>query len=234
MVHVAQRFGERTEITYALPFSVDGMLVVAGVAMAHDHHHRVRPIARIAFTAGVYAPLGANVAAAQPASSPPGWTWPCCSSWTCWPARRHQPRSARPRNPSRHPRLRPPCRRCSRRRNLRPQTADSRRPRRPPPVQSGVAEHHCERQRPPLAGHRSEQHHQRYGRKVPAPSRQYRRARPATPMTPTQAGTPLTAASMFADLACTRGQERTSTESLKPFRMSHFSLSRTWQYWLVR
>jgi hypothetical protein len=68
MVHVAQRFGERTEITYALPFSVDGMLVVATIAMAEDkHQHRsVRPIARVAFAAGVCASLGANIAAAQP------------------------------------------------------------------------------------------------------------------------------------------------------------------------
>jgi hypothetical protein len=29
MVHVAQRFAQRTEITHTLPFSVDGMLIVA-------------------------------------------------------------------------------------------------------------------------------------------------------------------------------------------------------------
>ncbi len=68
MVQVALRFGERIEVAYALPFSVDGMLVVATVAMADDRRHgrRVRPIARLAFAAGVTASVAANIAAAQP------------------------------------------------------------------------------------------------------------------------------------------------------------------------
>jgi hypothetical protein len=68
MVHVALRCGERPEVAYALPFSVDGMLVVATVVMVDDkrHAHRVRPIARLAFTAGVLASVAANIAAAHP------------------------------------------------------------------------------------------------------------------------------------------------------------------------
>lgn len=68
MVHVALSCGERPEVAYALPFSVDGMLVVATVVMVDDKRraHRVRPIARLAFTAGVLASIGANIAAAHP------------------------------------------------------------------------------------------------------------------------------------------------------------------------
>ena len=68
MVHVAFRCGERPEVAYALPFSVDGMLVVASVVMVDDkrHGHRVRPIARLAFAAGVLASVAANIAAAHP------------------------------------------------------------------------------------------------------------------------------------------------------------------------
>ncbi|GIJ56214.1 hypothetical protein Vau01_037300 [Virgisporangium aurantiacum] len=68
MVHVALAFGERPEVAYALPFSVDGMLIVASVVMVDDKRrsHRVRPIARLAFTAGVLASVAANIAAAQP------------------------------------------------------------------------------------------------------------------------------------------------------------------------
>ena len=68
MVHVALRCGERPEVAYALPFSVDGMLVVATVVMVDDKRraHRVRPIARLAFAAGVLASVAANIAAAHP------------------------------------------------------------------------------------------------------------------------------------------------------------------------
>ncbi|WP_213456592.1 DUF2637 domain-containing protein [Rhizomonospora bruguierae] len=67
MVHVALNFGERPEVAYALPFSVDGMLVVASVVMVDDkrRNHRVRPIARLAFAAGVLASVAANIAAAH-------------------------------------------------------------------------------------------------------------------------------------------------------------------------
>lgn len=68
MVHVALGFGERPEVAWLLPFSVDGMLVVASVAMVDDKHsgRRVRPMARVAFAAGVAASIAANIAAAQP------------------------------------------------------------------------------------------------------------------------------------------------------------------------
>src|SRR5437762_3811524 len=68
MVHVALRFGERPEVAYALPFSVDGMLVVASVAMVDDKRsgRRVRPVSRVAFAAGVAASVAANIAAAHP------------------------------------------------------------------------------------------------------------------------------------------------------------------------
>src|SRR6187551_3297403 len=50
------------------PFSVDGMLVVATIVMVDDKRraHRVRPMARLAFTAGVIASIAANIAAAHP------------------------------------------------------------------------------------------------------------------------------------------------------------------------
>ncbi|MBN1171100.1 MAG: DUF2637 domain-containing protein [Micromonosporaceae bacterium] len=68
MVHVALAFGERPEVAYALPFSVDGMLVVSSVVMVDDKGRglRVRPVARLAFTAGVLASVAANIAAAHP------------------------------------------------------------------------------------------------------------------------------------------------------------------------
>jgi hypothetical protein len=68
MVHVALHYGERAEVAYVLPFSVDGMLVVASVAMVDDRRagRKVRPVARAAFTAGVIASVAANVGAAQP------------------------------------------------------------------------------------------------------------------------------------------------------------------------
>jgi Protein of unknown function (DUF2637) len=67
-VHVALRFAERPEVAYALPVSVDGMLVVATVVMVDDKRHgnQARPITRVAFTAGVAASLAANIAAAHP------------------------------------------------------------------------------------------------------------------------------------------------------------------------
>lgn len=70
MVHVALRFGERPEVAYALPFSVDGMLLVATVVMVDDKDRRtrVRPIVRLAFTAGVLASVAANIAAAHPSA----------------------------------------------------------------------------------------------------------------------------------------------------------------------
>jgi hypothetical protein len=68
MVHVALGYGERPQVAYALPVSVDGMLVVASVVMVDDKRrvHRVRPIARLAFSAGMVASIAANIAAAHP------------------------------------------------------------------------------------------------------------------------------------------------------------------------
>lgn len=67
-VHVALACGERPEVAYALPFSVDGMLIVATIVMVDDRrrHASVRPIARLAFAAGVAASVAVNVAAAHP------------------------------------------------------------------------------------------------------------------------------------------------------------------------
>ncbi|GAA4714797.1 DUF2637 domain-containing protein [Phytohabitans rumicis] len=68
MVHVALRFGERPEVAYVLPISVDGMLIVASTAMVDDQRagRPVRWSARVAFIAGVGASVAANIAAAQP------------------------------------------------------------------------------------------------------------------------------------------------------------------------
>jgi hypothetical protein len=67
MVHVALRFGERPEVAYVLPISVDGMLIVASTAMVDDQRagRPVRWSARIAFLAGVTASVAANITAAQ-------------------------------------------------------------------------------------------------------------------------------------------------------------------------
>jgi hypothetical protein len=68
MVHLALRYGERPEVAYALPFSVDGMLIASTIVMVDDKRHgrRVRPMARLAFTVGVIASIAANIAAAPP------------------------------------------------------------------------------------------------------------------------------------------------------------------------
>jgi hypothetical protein len=67
MVHVALHFGERPEVAYVLPISVDGMLIVASTAMVDDKRagRDVRWSARIAFIAGVGASVAANIAAAR-------------------------------------------------------------------------------------------------------------------------------------------------------------------------
>lgn len=68
MVHIALSVGEGPEIAYLLPLSVDGMMVVASVAMVDDKARglTVRLSAKIAFTLGIVASVGANVAAAHP------------------------------------------------------------------------------------------------------------------------------------------------------------------------
>lgn len=68
MVHVALAYGEPPQVAYTLPFSVDGMLIVATIVMVDDKHRvgRVRPTARLAFITGVAASIAANIAAAHP------------------------------------------------------------------------------------------------------------------------------------------------------------------------
>lgn len=68
MVHVALHVGEQPSIAWVLPLSVDGLLVVASIAMVDDRHagRQVRWSARVAFAAGVLASLAANIAGAHP------------------------------------------------------------------------------------------------------------------------------------------------------------------------
>lgn len=68
MVTVALSVGEQPEIAWVLPLSVDGMLVVASVAMVDDRRsgRAVRWSARVAFGVGVLASIAANIAAAHP------------------------------------------------------------------------------------------------------------------------------------------------------------------------
>jgi hypothetical protein len=68
MTTVGLHFGERPEVAYVLPLSVDGMLVVASGCMVDDkaNGRKIRWSARLAFAVGVAASVGANVAAAHP------------------------------------------------------------------------------------------------------------------------------------------------------------------------
>ncbi|GHJ45883.1 hypothetical protein Cs7R123_32250 [Catellatospora sp. TT07R-123] len=68
VAHVALGYGERPEVAYALPFAVDGLLVVATTAMLDDKRagRSVRWSARLAFAFGVSTSLAANVASARP------------------------------------------------------------------------------------------------------------------------------------------------------------------------
>lgn len=67
MVHVALGFGERPEVAYVLPISVDGLLIVSSAAMVHDKRSGRKPrrSAKLAFWIGVVASIGANIEAAQ-------------------------------------------------------------------------------------------------------------------------------------------------------------------------
>jgi len=66
--HVALRYGELREIARLLPISVDGMMIVASIAMVDDRRagRSIRPWAKIGFLTGVAASGSANLAAAQP------------------------------------------------------------------------------------------------------------------------------------------------------------------------
>jgi hypothetical protein len=68
MVHVALRYGERPEVAYVLPLSVDGVLTVAAIVMNEDRraHRPPRATAKIAFITGLTASVAANVTAAHP------------------------------------------------------------------------------------------------------------------------------------------------------------------------
>lgn len=68
MVHVATGVGERPEVAYVLPLSVDGLLVVSAAAMTDDKRagRTPRMSARVAFAVGVAATIAANIASAQP------------------------------------------------------------------------------------------------------------------------------------------------------------------------
>ena len=65
---MAVRYGEHPAVAYALPWSIDGLMVVATAAMIEDQRNNRRPrwSARVAFVFGVVASLGANIASAHP------------------------------------------------------------------------------------------------------------------------------------------------------------------------
>jgi hypothetical protein len=67
-VEVARLAGERTEIAHLLPLSVDGLLVVASVAMVDARAEGRRPSwkTKLGFAVGIAASIGANVMSAQP------------------------------------------------------------------------------------------------------------------------------------------------------------------------
>ena len=67
-VAVAQAAGEREELAHIMPLSVDGLLVVASIAMVDARAEGRRPSrwARVAFTVGIAASVGANVMSAHP------------------------------------------------------------------------------------------------------------------------------------------------------------------------
>ena len=67
-VGVARMAGEREELAHILPFSVDGLLVVASVAMVDARAEGRKPSwqTKVAFAAGISASVGANVMSAHP------------------------------------------------------------------------------------------------------------------------------------------------------------------------
>jgi len=67
-VHVAIMAGERDELAHVLPFSVDGLLVVASVAMVDARIQGRKPSwqTKLGFAIGIAASVGANVMSAQP------------------------------------------------------------------------------------------------------------------------------------------------------------------------
>lgn len=67
-VHVATLAGERTELAHIIPLSVDGVLVVASIAMVDAGREGRKPswATRVGFVVGIAASIGANVMSAQP------------------------------------------------------------------------------------------------------------------------------------------------------------------------
>lgn len=67
-VHVATLAGERTELAHVIPLSVDGVLVVASIAMVDAAREGRKPswATRVGFVVGIAASVGANVMSAQP------------------------------------------------------------------------------------------------------------------------------------------------------------------------
>jgi hypothetical protein len=74
MVHLAQHYGQPVDIAYLLPLSVDGMMVVASLAMVSAG--RIRISAVVAFLIGIGASLWANALAAEP-----NWVARGISAW---------------------------------------------------------------------------------------------------------------------------------------------------------
>ena len=67
-VHVTLLAGERTELAHVIPFSVDGVLVVASVSMVDARREGRKPSwqTKLGFATGIVASVGANVMSAQP------------------------------------------------------------------------------------------------------------------------------------------------------------------------
>jgi hypothetical protein len=79
-VTVAQMAGERADLAHIMPGSVDGLLVVASIAMVDARREGRKPSwqTKLAFGAGIAASVGANIMAAHP-------TW-LSRAVAAWPA----------------------------------------------------------------------------------------------------------------------------------------------------
>lgn len=90
IVDVATRVGERPEVAYALPVTIDALMVMSTLAMLADRRAGRRPSAwaQAGFLFWVAVSVTSNVASAAP-------TWPargvaaillcrCCWPWRCW------------------------------------------------------------------------------------------------------------------------------------------------------
>lgn len=68
IVDVASKAGEHRDVAAVLPLAIDGLILVATLAMLDDKRHGRRPrvSARLALVFGVVSTIAANVASAQP------------------------------------------------------------------------------------------------------------------------------------------------------------------------